>query len=116
MKAFEDGQRVRYVGVEGLGSEYKGREGVVVDSYRDYDGYRVTVLLDGEERGISFDEDDLEVVKTVYEIANSAEDMSWMKIALSDREAELVRTVIDGLNTGKPEYAPTLEMKKLLDE
>lgn len=112
MRAFEDGERVRYVGVEGLGSEYKGREGVVTDSFRDFDGYRVTVLLDGEERGISFDEDDLEAVKATYEIVNAAEDHTWMKIALSDREAALIQMVIDGLNNGKREYAPTLEMKK----
>lgn len=112
MRAFEDGQRVRYVGTEGLGSEYKGREGVVHDTYKDYDGYRVTVELDGEAHWISFDEDDLEAVKATYEIVNDAEDSTWITIALTDREAALIQTVIDGLNNGKREYAPTLEMKK----
>lgn len=112
MRAFEDGQRVRYVGIEGLGSEWKGREGVVTDSFREFDGNRSMVRFDGEERSISFDDDDLEAVKTTYEIENSAEDSSWVSMELTDPEAALIQRVIDGLNNGKPEYAPTLTMKK----
>lgn len=112
MRAFEDGERVRFVGVEGLHTKWTGREGVVTDSYRDFDGNRAEVRFDGEDKSVSFDEDDLEAVKSTYEIVNDAEDSTWMKIALSDREAALIQMVIDGLNNGKREYAPTLEMKK----
>lgn len=112
MKAFEDGERVQFVGFSGLHSKWDGREGVVLDSFRDYDGNRVMVQFDGETTSVSFDEDDFVAVKTTYEIINDAEESTWMKIALSDREAALIQMVIDGLNTGKPTYAPTLEMKK----
>lgn len=110
MRAFEDGERVEYVGTSGLGSEYIGREGVVLDSYRDYDGYRVMVRFDGEERGVSFDEEDLEAVKTTYTIRNQGDDDVTMNIALTDREAALVRMVIEGLTDDKAPYAPTLTM------
>lgn len=112
MRAFEDGERVRYVGVEGLISVWQGKEGVVIGSYRDFDGNRVDVLFDGETKSVSVAEDDLEAVKATYEIVNDAEDSTWIAIALTDREAALIQTVIDGLNNGKREYAPTLEMKK----
>lgn len=112
MRAFEDGERVRYVGVEGLTTQWKGKEGVVTDSYRDFDGNRTEVRFDGETKSVSFDEDDLEAVKTTYWIDNNAEDSTSTKIALTDREAALIQMVIDGLNTGAPTYAPTLEMKK----
>lgn len=113
MRAFEDGERVRYVGVEGLCTQWTGREGVVTYSYRYYDGTQVEVRFDGEDRSVPFDEDDLEAVKTTYEIANSAEDMSWISIELTDSEAALVQRIVEGLNKDRPTYAPTMEMKKV---
>lgn len=110
MKAFEDGERVRYVGVAGLGSKWAGREGVVLDSFRDYDGNRVMVQFDGEDRGVSFDEDDFEPVKNMYSIENMAEDSTSLELELTDAEAALIQRVISGLNEGR---APTLEMKKV---
>jgi hypothetical protein len=118
MKAFEDGQRVRYVGIEGLTSEWKGREGVVTDSYREYDGNRVEVLMDGETESVSFDEDDLEAVKATYEIENWAEDFprqtgaTSATLDLTDAEAALVQRVIETLNEGRANYAPTMTIKK----
>ena len=113
MKAFEDGERVRYVGVAGLGSKWSGREGVVLDSFRDYDGNRVMVQFDGEERGVSFDEDDFEAVKSTYSIENMAEDSTYLELELTDAEAALIQRVITGLNDEKVTHAPTLEMKKV---
>ena len=112
MKAFEDGQRVRYVGAEGLYSALKGRVGVVTESFRLFDEQRISVQFEGENAASHYDVDDFEAVKETYEIANSAEDMSWTSMELTDPEAALIQRLIDGLNTGKPTYAPTLEMKK----
>jgi hypothetical protein len=112
MNTFEDGERVRYVGVVGLGTKWAGREGTVLDSYRDYDGNRVTVKFDGEDHGTSFDAEDLEAVKVRYSIENMAEDSTSLEIELTDAEAALIQRVITGLNDGKVGYAPTLTMKK----
>lgn len=112
MKAFEDGQRVRYVGTTGYGSEYKGREGAVQDSYRDYDGYRVLVLLDGEKRGLSFDEDDFEAVKTTYRIENNGEDITSATMDLTDTEAALLKRVIEAVNDENYKDVPVLSMTK----
>lgn len=112
MKAFEDGERVRYRGITGLHSKWDGLEGVVKGSYRDFDGNRVEVLLDGEKYAIFFDEDNLEPVKSTYEIENMAEDSTWVELELTDAEAALLQRVISGLNEGKPTYAPTLVLTK----
>jgi hypothetical protein len=62
MQAFNEGDRVRYLGMRGPGVEWYGREGVVVESYRNYDGERARVQLDG---AWSFGVDQLESVSTV---------------------------------------------------
>jgi hypothetical protein len=112
MAAFEDGQHVRYVGTEGLGSKWKGREGVVKDSYRDFDGNRVEVLMKGETRAISFDEEDFEAVKATYQIKNSAGNSVWADLELTEPEAVLIRKVCEALNNDKVTYAPTLTFKR----
>lgn len=112
MRAFEDGERVRFVGVEGLNTKWTGREGVVTDSYRDFDGNRAEVRFDGEDKSVSFDEDDLEAVRTRYIIENAAEDSVIAVLELTDTEAALIQRVIESLNDENVTYAPTLEMKK----
>lgn len=112
MKAFENGQRVRYLGLRGPGLEWYGREGVVTETYRDYDGQRVQVLLDGETKAWSFDVNDVEPVKSRYDITNWAEDSTSAVMELTDTEAAVIQRVIDVLNTDRPDYAPELTMKK----
>jgi hypothetical protein len=112
MKAFEDGQRVRYVGSEGLRSQWAGRVGVVKDTYRDYDGQRVLVQFDGEERSISFEVDDLEPVKQTYHIQNWAEGSASATLELTDAEAALIQRVIDALDEDPEDYAPSLTIDK----
>lgn len=112
MAAFEDGQRVRYVGIDGLGSKWKGREGVVEDSYRDFDGNRVLVMIDGEDHAVSFDEEDFEAVRSTYEIENDAEDSAYAEMDLTDPEFALVQRVFAELNRDRPEFAPTISIKR----
>lgn len=115
MRAFEDGERVRFVGVAGLGSKWAGREGVVLDSYRDFDGNRVIVQFDGEDRGVSFDEDDFAAVKSTYEIEMAAEDSTYATMELTDTEAAvLLRLVAEFAVAHDPNrYQPTMTMKKV---
>ena len=119
MKAFEDGERVRFVGVEGLHTKWTGREGVVTDSYRDFDGNRAEVRFDGETKSVSFDEDDLEAVKSTYDIEMSAEASISVYMELTDAEAELLGRLVaafkaeaEGPRKDFYTYAPTIEMKK----
>jgi len=112
MKAFEDGQRVRYVGFGGLRSQWAGREGVIKDTYRDYDGQRVLVQFDGEERSTSFDVDDLEPVKQAYRIHNWGEGNVSATLELTDAEAALIQRVIDALHEDHEDYAPDLTIDK----
>lgn len=112
MKAFEDGQRVRYMGMRGPGVEWYGHEGVVKESYRDYDGNRVLVLLDGVEKAWSFDEDSLEPVKAMYAIENMAEDSTYAELELTEPEAALIERVIAELERVKGYGAPTLSIER----
>jgi len=115
MRAFEDGERVRFVGVEGLHTKWTGREGVVTDSYRDFDGNRAEVRFDGETKSVSFDEDDLEAVKSTYEIEMAAEDSTYATMELTDTEAAvLLRLVSEFAVAHDPNrYQPTMTMKKV---
>lgn len=112
MAEFEDGQRVRYVGVEGLTSIWKGRVGVVKDVYRATEQMFIDVQFEGVDRVVSFDPEDFEPFREKYEIENSAEDSTSAVLELTDPEAALLKRVIEALNTGKPTYAPTLGMEK----
>lgn len=109
---FNDGERVRYVGIPGWPYERNGQEGIVQYSFRDYDGNYVMVLFDGDEKPTSFEEERFELVKTTYVIDNSAEASVSTRIELSEREVELIQMVIDGLNDEKRELAPTLSIRK----
>lgn len=116
MNAFEDGERVRYVGIAGLHSKWNGREGVVLDTFKDYDGTRVMVQFDGEDRGVSFDEDDFEAVKSTYTIEDSAEDAVSVTLELTDAEAALITRVAHELkaarNQARLTYAPRFSITK----
>lgn len=112
MKAFGKGDRVRYTGMRGPGVKWDGRQGVVTETYRDYDGERASVLLDGETKAWSFDVESLEPVKETYEITNWAEDSTSAILELTDAEAAVVQRVIEALNADRPDYAPELTMEK----
>ncbi len=112
MKAFEDGQRVKYVGTAGLHSDLKGRVGVVTESFRLFDEQRISVLFEGEDTALHYDVDDFEAVTDIYTIENMAEDSVSATLELTDAEAALVARVIEALNDDRVTYAPTLEMKK----
>ena len=113
MAEFEDGQRVRYVGVEGLTSIWKGRVGVVKDVYRATEQMFIDVQFEGVDRVVSFDPEDFEPFREKYEIENAAEDYTWTEMELTDPEAALIQRVIDGLNENRRTYAPTLGIKKV---
>jgi hypothetical protein len=112
MAEFEDGQRVRFVGVEGLGSKWKGRVGVVTETYRATEEVFINVKFEGEVGPVSFYPEDFEPFREKYEIENAAEDSTSAVLELTDTEAALLKRVIEALNTGKPTYAPTLGMEK----
>jgi hypothetical protein len=112
MTAFEDGQRVRYIGMRGPGVEWYGREGVVKETYRRYGGNRVLVLLDGEEMAWSFDEGSLEPAKATYIIENWAEDSTSAELELTEPEAALIERVVEALNDTNVAYAPTLTFER----
>ena len=112
MNAFEDGQRVRYMGMRGPGLKWNGREGAVQASYRDYDGNRVLVLLDGEKTAWSFDEDDFEAVKETYVIENAAEGFTTAVMELTTSEVALIERMIEQFKDTTDEYAPTMTIKK----
>lgn len=115
MKAFEEGQRVVYRGLRGPGLEWDGRDGVVEETYRDYDGYRAKVLLDGETKSWSFDVEDLELVKQTYYIENTSAESSlyvMVPMELTDAEAALIQRVIAELEAVKGHFEPTLSMER----
>lgn len=96
MYAFNEGDRVRYVGIEG--HEWNGREGVVEGTYRESDGERVMVLFEGDSKALSFLVESFEPVKETYTIKNESEDYSIAVMELTDSEAALIKKLVAELD------------------
>jgi hypothetical protein len=114
MAEFEDGTRVRYVGTPGLHDKWKGRVGVVKDTYRATEEIFLEVQFEGEEGTVSFYPEDFEAVKETYEIEMSAEDSTYAVMELTDAEASvLIRLVAAFSLDHNPErLQPTMTIKK----
>jgi type 1 glutamine amidotransferase len=112
MAEFEDGTRVRFVGVPGFHSKWKGRVGVVTGTYRATEEIFLEVQFEGEESAVSFYPEDFEAFKETYYIENSAEDASLVEMDLTDVEAALIQRVCEALNDDNYRDTPTLEIKK----
>lgn len=112
MKAFEDGQRVRYVGMAGLHSDLKDKVGVVTESFRLFDEQRISVLFDGEDKASHYDVEDFEAVRETYIIENDGDDITTAEMELTDVEAALIQRVCEALNDENYKYTPTLSIVK----
>lgn len=109
MQTFNKGDRVKYVGMK---PALAGRTGTVQDAYRDYDGERVMVLLDGEDKAWSYDDGDFEILKETYMIEMSAEDATIAVMELTPSEVALIERMIDQFDNYIGGYAPTMSIHK----
>ena len=109
MKTFNKGDRVKYIKT---GKERSGREGLVQDSYRDYDGERVVVLFDGEGTAWSFDDEDFELAKETYVIEMWGEDSTIAVMELTPSEVALIERMIEQFENTPVDYAPSMTINK----
>lgn len=93
-------------------SIFEGKTGTVTSVFTDEE--TCAVQLDASNSVSGFFVSELEPAPALdkYVIRNQGEDHTTLSLEMTPEEAAFLSRVIEGLNAGADDYAPTLEMRK----